>query len=153
MSVQHRQAPITDDGEVIFSVDKKLQTLIQFYWDHGIETFNSCQDNVGNKCWIQYELTDWMFISEISFKSESQELYRFIEEQCEVLLLSRDDGHLDENDEYWIEGDELIWSASVRFSKELLPDFEKLVRAAFSELKSDETILDIDGKREDGDMK
>jgi hypothetical protein len=134
MSVKHRQAPITEDGGVIFSVDKKLQSLIQFYWDHGIDTFNSCQDNTGNTCWIQYALTDWMWMSEISFQTDSKALYRFIEEECKVLLLSSDDGHLDENDDCWIEGDELIWSASVRFKKSLLPKFEEIIRATFLEL-------------------
>lgn len=144
MPVQHSQAPIINDGEVIFSVDKKLQSLIQFYFDHGIQTFNSCENNVENTCWIAYELSDWMFLTEISFASETQELYQFIEEQCKVLLLSQDNGHLDENEEHWIEGDELIWSASVRFSNALISDFEKIVRATFAELKSDEIITDGD---------
>ncbi len=138
MTVQHRQAPITEDGKVIFTVDKKLQSLIQFYWDHGIDTFNSCQDNVGKTCWIEYELSDWIFMSEMSFRSESQALYGFIQEHCKVILLSSDNGQPDENDEYWIDGDELIWSASVRFPKELIPEFEKLVRETFTELKSEE---------------
>ncbi len=132
-SLQHKQAPIIENGEIIFSVDEKLRSLIQFYWDNDILTFNSCQDNVRKTCWIEYELSDWISISEMSFKSPSQDLYRFIEEKCKVLLLSTDDGEPDENDEYWIEGDNLIWSASVRFSKNLLPTFEALVRSTFAE--------------------
>jgi hypothetical protein len=128
MPMDHKQAPITYEDEVIFTVDEKLQSLIQFFVDKGIETFNSCEDNTNGNAWIQYELDDWMFINEIAFRSESRDFYEFIEEQCEVLLLSRDDGELDENDEYWIEGENLIWSASVRFPKEHLEDFEQLIR-------------------------
>lgn len=132
---EHEQAPIIIEDEVIFSVDAKLQSLIQFLCDNGILTFNSCEDNVGGTCWVEYELSDWLKISEIAFRSESQDLYRFIEEECDVGLLSWDDGCPDENDEeYWIEGENLIWSASVRFPKERLPIFEKLMRS---------TIVDI----------
>ena len=109
-------------------MDEKLQSLIQFFWDNGITTFNSCQDNVRNTCWIEYDLADWIEITEIAFLSESQDLYQFIEDECDVRLLSMDDGHPDEEDVYWIEGENLIWSASVRFPKKLLPTFEALVR-------------------------
>lgn len=136
--LRHKQAPIIDDGEVIFSVDEKLQNLIQFFWDNDIFTFNSCQDNVRKTCWIEYELSDWIEITEMAFRIESRDLYQFIEEECQVLLLSTDDGQPDENDEYWLEGENLIWTASVRFRKELLPKFEALVRSAFAEFNSEE---------------
>ena len=126
---EHKQAPIYADGEVIFSVDEKLQTLIQYLNDNDIYTYNSCEGNVNDTCWIEYYLGSWLEITEMAFRTQSQELYRFIEDACKVLLLSTDDGMLDENDEYWIEGENLIWSASVRFSKELLPDFEALVKS------------------------
>lgn len=128
MSLEHKQAPITYEGEIIFTVDEKLQSLIQFFVYKGIETFNSCEDNTNGNAWIAFELEDWMFINEIAFRSEPRDLYAFIEEQCEVELRSQDDGEPDENDEYWIEGEHLIWGASVRFPKELLDDFEQLIR-------------------------
>lgn len=132
---EHKQAPIMDDGEVIFSVDEKLQSLIQFYWDHGVETFNSCEDNGRDTCWIEYALEDWMAICETAFRSEQRELHEFIQDACLVELLFTDDGHPDDDDdEYWIEGENLIWSASVRFPKELLPDFESMIRDLFSNL-------------------
>ena len=130
---QHKQAPIIVNGKVEFTVDEKLQTLIQFLWDNGVLTFNSCEDNVQGTCWIEYSLLDWIEVSEISFHSESQDLYRFIEDECNVIMLSSDDGYPDVNDEYWIEGDNLIWSASVRFPKELLPTFEEHIRATIVE--------------------
>jgi hypothetical protein len=126
--LEHRQAPVTYEGEVFFTVDEKLQSLIQFFVDKGIETFNSCEDNINGNAWIEFELEDWKFINEIAFLSESRELMEFIQAECEVLLLSTDDGHPDENDEYWIEGENLIWSASVRFSEGHLEDFEQMVR-------------------------
>ena len=125
---EHKQAPIIYDGEVIFSVDEKLQSLIQFYYDNDIITFNSCEENVEGTCWIEYELGDWIEITEIAFRTESQDLYQFIEDECEVLLFSSDDGEPDENDDFWIEGENLIWSASVRFANKLIPTFEALVR-------------------------
>ena len=124
----HKQAPILHEGEVIFTVDEKLQSLIQFLCDKNILTFNSCEHNVMGTTWIQYSLFDWMELEEIAFKSETRDLYDFIQEACEVLVLSCDDGHPDENDEYWIEGENLIWSASVRFPKEYLETFELLMR-------------------------
>lgn len=111
--LEHKQAPIYEDGKIIFSVDEKLQTLIQCLYDNDIYTFNSCEDNVKGTCWIEYDLGGWLEITEMSFGTESQDLYRFIEEECQVLLLSTDDGSPDENDEYWIEGENLVWSASV----------------------------------------
>lgn len=140
---KHEQVPILDDGEVVFHVDVKLQSLMQFFWDAGIQTFNSCQDNVRGMCWIQFDLTDWMMLSDISFKAAEQAFYRFIEEHCEVLLLSRDDGQPDENDEYWIEGEELIWSASVRFPKKLILQFEAIVVSTLASMPTDED--DVDG--------
>ena len=83
--------------------------------------------NVEGTCWIQFELVDWIEI-ETAFSTQSQDLYRFIEEECHVELRSRDEGEPDENDEYWIEGENLIWSASVRFPKERLRTFEKVIR-------------------------
>ena len=40
LSLKHKQAPITYEGEEVFSVDDKLQSLIQFFVDKGVETFN-----------------------------------------------------------------------------------------------------------------
>lgn len=128
--VEHKQTPILDNGEIVFTVDEKIQSLIQFLWDNDIETFNSCQDNVKGTVWIQYYLDDWMLISECAFRTERQELYWFIQEECNVELLFTDDGEPDENDEDWIEGENLLWSASVRFDKAYLPKFEQLIRAA-----------------------
>lgn len=126
--MKHNQVPVRYEDETIFTVDEKLQSLIQYLFDNGFETFNSCQDNAGGAIWIQYALEDWILITEIAFLGESRDLHEFIEEQCEVLLLSCDDGEPDENDEYWIEGENLIWSASVRFPKEYLEVFEDEIR-------------------------
>lgn len=124
---KHPQALVVDDV-LIFAVDEKLQPLIQCYVDHDIVTFNSCQDNVNGTCWIQYGLGDWIMLSELAYQ-QSKELYEFIEQSCNVSLSCWDNGYQDDADENWIAGDHLIWSASVRFPKELLPDFERLVRA------------------------
>jgi hypothetical protein len=133
---KHKQAPIIVEGDTLFSVDEKLQSLIQFFFDNEYETFNSCEDNVGGTCWIEFELSDWINISEIAFRREPQDLYRFIEDECNVNLLSFDDGHPDDDDEYWIEGESLVWSASVRFPKDSLATFEELIRATLVDPQS-----------------
>lgn len=132
---EHKQVPIVDDGEEIFKVDEQLQSLIQFQWDLGLLTFNSCQDNVRKCAWIEYELASWMLIVDTAFRSESDELYRFIEEECQVILLSCDDGESDEHDEFWVEGENLIWSASVRFPKEHIGYFEAMLRESLNDIE------------------
>jgi len=130
---EHKQTPIIVDGVVVFSVDKKLQNLIQFLTDNKIHTFNSCQNDELGTCWIEYDLSDWLKISEISFRSESQSLYHFIQDECEVLLTSCDDGYSDEYEDFWHIGDNLIWSASVRFNKNLINKFEEIIRASLED--------------------
>jgi len=129
----HQQAPIYVDDELVFTVDEKLQSLIQFLVDNFFITFNSCQDNIQDKCWIEFNLSDWLELSEISFQSDAKSLVQFIEDECEVLLLSCDDGCPSKNNEYWITGEKLIWSASVRFHKKLIPEFEKIIRATIED--------------------
>ena len=127
-SLVHRQMPIIENGEEIFKVDEDLQSLMQFFCDQNIITYNSCQDNSGKRIWVEYDLESWIYIKTLAYKSESYELVQFIDEICQIELLSCDDGHPDENDEHWIPGENLIWSASVRFPRNFLPEFEALIR-------------------------
>jgi hypothetical protein len=125
----HKQAPIIKDGELVFEVDEKLQSTIQLLLDNWIATFNSCQDNIHGTCWIEFELGGWKYLVNTSFQSPEQLLYTYIEDQCEVKLDFCDSGHFESEDEdVWIEGDELYWSASVRFPKEDIPIFESLLK-------------------------
>jgi hypothetical protein len=132
MAVDHTQAPITISDEIVFHVDENLQSMIQFLVDRGVCTYNSCQDSSGGTCWIEYDLLDWMEIVNAAFRSSARDLYQFIEEECEVKLHAFDDGHPDENDDYWIEGEDLLWSASVRFPKDMLGRFEKLMQTTLT---------------------
>lgn len=127
MQCKHKQSPILEEGDVIFTVDKKLQRLMQLLWDHGILTFNSCQLNVRNSVWIQFELGSWIELVRQAY-AWSSDLEQFIDEECELNLLSCDDGYPDENGEYWIQGDQLIWSASVRFDRKQLKCFQRIVQ-------------------------
>ena len=129
--LEHRQSSIRVNDGIGFTVDTKLQGLIQYLWDSEIFTFNSCEDNVRNKSWIEFELDCWIELYEIVFR-HGRELYEYIIEKCEVTLLAQDDGRLDQENKYWIEGDNLIWSASVRFPKEEINLFEDLVRDAIA---------------------
>ena len=130
--MEHNQVPVRYEDKTVFSVDEKLQSLIQFLFDNGYETFNSCEDNVEDTTWIQFGLDHWKLINEIAFRSRPHDLYDFIEEQCFVELRSGDDGHPDEADEYWIEGSSIYWTASVRFPKENLELFEQLIRTTLT---------------------
>ena len=60
-------------------------------------------------------------------------LYNFIEEECRVVLFSTDDGEPDGSEEGWLEGDDLDWVASVRFSHERMAQFERLFRETLGE--------------------
>jgi len=126
--LEHKQVPIVEDGEEIFTVDENIQSLMQYFCDVNIITYNSCQDNSGRRIWVEYDLESWIYIKTLAYKSESYELVQFIDEICQIDLLSCDDGHPDENDEHWIPGENLIWSASVRFPRNFLPEFEALIR-------------------------
>ena len=127
--IEHKQAPIVQDGEVVFTVDEKLQSLVQYLLDNGFETYHSCEDDIDGMTFIEYAIDDWIAITEIAFRNRNRELYEFIIDQCDVLLQPFDDGHPDERDEYWVEGDNLVWIASVTFPSQYLPKFEKLVRS------------------------
>ena len=131
--LEHRQVPITEDGKEIFKVDEKLQSLIQFLNDQELYTYNSCQDNVEDTVWIQYDLGSWIHITTIAYDNKAYELLEFIQEICLIELTFQDDGRPDKNDEYWLPGENLIWGTSVRFPKELLPEFEQLIRDLFGE--------------------
>jgi hypothetical protein len=43
---------IDPDGDVV-RIDCEIAPLIQWLWDHRMETFNSCQDNYGY-VWIEF---------------------------------------------------------------------------------------------------
>lgn len=131
MTTEHKQAPIYDNGEVVFTVDEKLQGLLQYFFDSDICTFNSCQDNVGGTVWIEFLLYDWLEIIEAAYtqhRTNNHEFYYFAEENCDVRLHAQDDGCLDEDKDEWIEGEELIWNASVRFPGEFLEQFDDLIK-------------------------
>ena len=129
METEHPQAPIYFNDGVIFTVDEKLQGLMQYLFDIRVTTFNSCQDNIDEKIWIELSLYDWLIITENAYaQRHGNGFYDFTEENCEVILLSHDDGYLDDNRNEWIEGDNVIWSASVRFPGTLLTEFEALIR-------------------------
>lgn len=67
--------------------------------------------------------------------TENQELmrlYEFFISECAINLLFDDNGYLDENDEYWIEGNDIDFSISLRFNKEFLSEFTEAVQELFT---------------------
>jgi hypothetical protein len=122
----HKQVPILRDGETIFTVDEGIHSLLQYLFDKGIQTFNSCEANFDDYIWVEYKLEDWMGITSRAFQGNTYELMEFIEMKC-ALDLGYDTGCIDEDDN-WIEYDDLIWTAGIRFPKEELEIFEQLLR-------------------------
>ena len=115
------------------SIDAGLEGLMTGLWHHGARTLNSCVENIPNKdgdiqTWFEVDLNDWTRIVGRALLV-NRDLYDFIEEHCDVQLLSFDlsfdDGCLTEDGE-WIEGDYLMWSASVRFPRQLLDQATEL---------------------------
>ena len=44
--LKHKQVPVTDrDADTVFEVDAGIQNLVQYLFDKGIKTFNSCEDH------------------------------------------------------------------------------------------------------------
>ena len=126
--IEHKKAPITRDGEVVYSVDEKLQRLVQFLLDNGIETYHSCEDDIDGMTFIEYPLDDWIAINEIAFRNPDRELYLFIQDQCDAFTQCFDNGYPDDGEDRWIEGEDLVWIAAVTFPSHYLPRFEKLIR-------------------------
>lgn len=106
-------------------IDKGLEDLMATLWCQGIKTYNSCVENVLNAdgevtTWVEIDLADWQRLVNRAYLVD-RELYHWIEEHCDVKLLCTDNGFPDpEDDDQWIEGEYLIWTASVRFPRRLL---------------------------------
>jgi hypothetical protein len=128
MSNEHPQAPIYSNNDVVFTVDVKLQALIQYMFDRRIIAFNSSQNNAGGMIWIELSLMDWLAITKNAYtQRKTNDLYYFIEDHCRVALHSDNDGCLDEEKNEWIEGDNVIWDVCIRFPNTLLTEFEKQI--------------------------
>ena len=70
----HKQVPIyNQEGEAVFEVDEGIASLVQYLFDRGIKTYNSCQDNAGGAVWIQYSLESWKGICAMAFHSLQNE--------------------------------------------------------------------------------
>jgi hypothetical protein len=111
-------------------VDEGLATLLSVLWDRGCRTYNSCQHNVPDpngvvQAWIELDASDWQRIVTRSFYVD-RELYEFIEEFVTVQLLHTDTGYPDPESDDWIEGDDLFWTASIRFPSRLIGTAERL---------------------------
>jgi hypothetical protein len=133
MKTHHKQAAVIDitDNEVLFECDEQLQQTLQACADMGLVSYNSCALNVPagqdkTFCWIEFELYSWQSLVSSAFH-QYPDFYQWLQDHCEVKLLDWDDGHPTEDDSEWVSGGELCWSASVRFSSELLPEFEKQI--------------------------
>jgi len=133
-NTEHKQVKTYYKDDQIF-VDEMLQGLIQFFFDNDIYTVNSCQNINGGKVWIEFFYYDWFKIIQVAYKlnlSHEHELYYFAQENCNVNLHANDDGYLDEANDEWVEGNEIMWTASIRFPAPLLSKFEELIRNVVS---------------------
>ena len=75
----HKQALVLDrDGNAVFPVDEGIQSLVQYLFDKGIQTFNSCEANFDEYIWVEYKLEDWMGITSRAFQGNTYVLMQFI---------------------------------------------------------------------------
>ena len=68
-ALKHQQVPNMDsDADTVFEADAGIHNLIQYLYDKGIKTFNSCEDNFDGEdslqiVWVQFSLDAWMGIT------------------------------------------------------------------------------------------
>ena len=46
------------DGEIVFTVDEKLQSLVQYLLDNGFETYHSCEDDIDGMTTFTLDTSD-----------------------------------------------------------------------------------------------
>lgn len=133
--VEHEQVGVWLKDYGFVEVDKGIEDIIQNLCHWGFHTNNSCRDNFG-KIWIafssfeaietiyQMALTDHLKnYSEKGFDT----LYQFLQDKCEIDLVFDDECIFDPNNENTvISTGRIEHSISVRFDKELLPQFRRL---------------------------
>ncbi len=138
--LEHDQVSIWLKGYGFVRVDKGIEDIIQNLCHWGFRTNNSCRDNFG-KVWIafssfeenetlhQMALTDHLkHYDEKDFDT----LYDFLQNKCEVDLLFCDECVFDPNNkDTVISTGRIEHSISVRFKKELLPHFRRLLFELF----------------------
>jgi hypothetical protein len=131
----HKQVPVLcrHSGEHLFSVDENLKPLIQFFWNNGIYTDNSCEQNVaiddsGIPCvWVSFEQESFNELLRRDYaNNNASPLGEFLYEHSKRDVCWQDDGHPNADDTDWIPGPELFFSVSVRFLPENLATFERL---------------------------
>ena len=126
---EHKQVEITTQFGP-FEVDEGIAPLIEALHAADAFTFNSCEDNVRDCAWVEFSLFSYMHLLERawarkkehystreSYDPDFPDLYGWLEQECEQVLTYMDDGEPDENDE-WVDGDELFFGLSLRFDRE-----------------------------------
>ena len=134
MDSKHKQVSVDYFGDII-EVDEGIVDLLQMIWKSGFDTLLSCEDNIDNCIWINFELSDFKRImkSAYSMKREGG-IYDFVQEKSHSIYFHfHDDGCTDETDN-WIQGDNLYFDVSLRFNKDLKNEFMVLWKETFSSL-------------------
>ena len=91
-------------------VDEELVTVLEYLWDIGLETSNSCQNNHGN-IWIEFETDGFMNFMETIRYIENIPLYKFL---LKSFVLKKPMAELTDDDD----------SVAVRFPRKHLVWFE-----------------------------
>lgn len=129
----HKQIDV-EYNDAIITVDEGIVELLTMIWKEGYETFNSCQNNFGN-IWIEFDMYSFHELVQKARDYETDQmtsahLYDFLQCECDNSVCLNDDGHPDEDDIYWVPGENMYLSCSVRFPMNLLDEFMKLFREA-----------------------
>ncbi|CAN5656289.1 hypothetical protein BH23THE1_BH23THE1_32100 [soil metagenome] len=104
-------------------VDAGIANLLKLIWKEGVRTYNSCQDNLG-KIYIEMDLDDFKSIVEIS-KHQNRDFFNFMEGYCQCNVHftdTMDDSHIQPD---------IVWTASIKFDKDLKDEFIKLWISTF----------------------
>ena len=111
-------------------VDEELVTVLEYLWDIGLETSNSCQNNHGN-IWIEFETDSFMNFMETIRYIENIPLYKFL---LKSFVLKKPMAELTDDDD----------SVAVRFPRKHLEWFEHEITTIRNILMSSSDDEDYD---------
>ena len=140
MATDHKQVEITTQFAKL-EVDEGIAPLIEALHAAGAWTWNSCEHQAhrGDFAWVELDLWGFMDLNQRawtrvkehyetrdSYDPEFANLHGWMEEECEQTFGYEDNGTIDENDT-WVDGDELGYSVSLRFPREEIALFIELL--------------------------
>lgn len=141
----HKQVEVKINDDYSIWVDEGLEDIIKNFFHWNIETTNSCIDNNGS-IWISFPHNnpysyEWKTFLQVALNNsnekiakgdETQTLWDFLIEKCEIKLAFCEEIIFDPNKEDEASGTGALQvDVNLRFPKELLKDFKELFYQVF----------------------